>query len=228
MKLSRKKIKWNKTYRVISTQHPPIDLFERVAGKEEWEALCDYEAAYNPRVRNTLFTHADTVYGNGASYVMAPFFYKLPPGRFTTEDFGGYYATKDLLTAIAEKAFHIAKFYQDSDEEKGIIEHYLVLQGKIDTVFHDIRHLPMAHPVYKPGSYVASQKLAVELKQKESNGIIYNSVRNTKGICFVAFKPKCVPIPIPTLRPAMHWDGEKMDKWFDGKEWLDLYYSHTR
>jgi hypothetical protein len=222
MDIIKSKVIWHKTYRLISTRFPPIDLFERVADMDVWEDICNYESAHNPRVRNILFSHEESVYGAGASYVMAPFYYNFPPGRFTTSQFGGYYAAKKEITAIYEKAYHLGIFYRDSYEESGIIETCQMLVGKINASLCDLTGIPMNDDIYSPHSYEQSHKLALSLYNKGESGIVYNSVRDPGGLCFVAFKPKIIPPPIPGIKPALHWNGDRIDKWFGGETWNEI------
>ena len=104
-------------YRVILSRYPQINLFERVANAVDWEVLYAVESMTNPRLRDEvgdirLVAAGERVYGDGASWIMAAFTH--PPidgrgGRFN-RDFGIYYCTADESVAIAESAFHRARF----------------------------------------------------------------------------------------------------------------------
>ena len=41
--LAVSEVRWQPCFRVISSRFPPIHLFERVAGAEDWEALYSLE-----------------------------------------------------------------------------------------------------------------------------------------------------------------------------------------
>jgi len=59
--------------------------------------------------------------------------------------------------------------------------------------FHDIRAKEAAfRPLYSPTDYTKSQKLALELLDIGSNGVIYRSVRHDGGYCVACFRPKLV------------------------------------
>ena len=208
------------TYRAISTQYPPIDLFENLCTPEQYDQACKWEMLTNPRMRNTLIPHEDCVFGNGASYVMAPFFYKTPPARFSTDLFGGYYATKNEITAIFEKAYHLGNFISATENEpfyEGLV--LLILKNSINIKLHDLTKLSDKHPIYDKNSYHAAQKTAIELKEINSNGVLFNSVRKQGGHCLAIFKPKNVKIPIATKKIPVHFDGQKIDKFFDNEKW---------
>ncbi|HAO2891907.1 TPA: RES domain-containing protein, partial [Escherichia coli] len=74
----RTQVQWPKTYRIIRSIYPPIDLFEDIADPRDWEALVAVEAKTNPRIRFEVGDLGKVpahrrVSGIGASYVMAPF-----------------------------------------------------------------------------------------------------------------------------------------------------------
>jgi len=58
--------------------------------------------------------------------------------------------------------------------------------------FHDIREDFGFAKCLDPTTYTASQKLAEELLEKGSAGIVYPSVRQSGGICIACFRPALV------------------------------------
>lgn len=215
-----------KTYRAVSTQFPPIDLFENLCAPEDYEQACLWETYTNDRVRNTLIPHEKCVFGQGASYVMAPFFYKTPPARFSTQWFGGYYAATDEVTAIYEKSYHLGNFIAATEAEAfsdGLMVQ--MLKGSVNTVVYDLTTLPLSHPIYHKTSYEESQNTAEILFDMDSHGILYRSVRNEGKKCVVIFTPKQVKIPIITKKIPLHFDGQKIDKFFDREKWQKILLS---
>src|SRR6185437_8938442 len=116
-----KRVEWPAATRVIASRYPPIDLYERVSPDPAvWEARIAAEMLTNPRLRDEagdirLVPPEERISGPGASYVMAPFTHLNPKGgRFSDATHGAYYAASDLPTAIAETAYHFARFAADS------------------------------------------------------------------------------------------------------------------
>lgn len=218
------RVRWSKTFRIISTRYPPVDLFERVASNEDWDALIELEMMTNPRVREELGQISNIpperrVYGNNASYVMAPFAYSNE-SRFSDGSFGIYYAANDFQTAVHEVAYHRGKFYSQTDEEPLRTTEKTVL-GSIDSKLHDIRKGNWKH-IHNPDSYTESQKLGKRLRNEmDSNGIVYNSVRYPGGKNIAAFWPDVVGIPVESKKIVLNWNGKYIDKWFDfeSDEW---------
>ena len=110
--LAVSEVRWQPCFRVISSRFPPIHLFERVAGAEDWEALYWLESLTNPRLRDDvgeieLVPREDRIFGPGASVIMAPFTHLNPEGsRFADDTFGAFYAAASLDTSIAETRYH--------------------------------------------------------------------------------------------------------------------------
>src|SRR5206468_4471486 len=129
---------------------------------------------------------------------------------------GVYCAAHDLSTALAETAFHFARFAADSSD--GVrYEDMRVLVGRIDDEFHDLEGISQRQrrPLLDPDSYAASQAFAATLRANPTNGIHYPSVRHPEGRCIAAFRPKAVGIPKQTKHLQYHWDGTAVRRYFD-------------
>ncbi len=212
------RLRWRKTHRIISTRHPPIDLFEDIADPAKWDAIASGESKSNARVvasigRLELAPPDRRVGGNGASYVMAPFVHISPrfQGRFHDGHFGVYYAANRFETAIAETTFHRGRIYADTNEPPGWFSQFRELVGSIDARMHDIRRDGELAECLDPDSYLASQALARELRADGSNGLAYPSVRDADGQCVAAFWPDVISIPKQGRALAYHFDGARID-----------------
>ena len=190
-------------YRVILTRYPQISLFERVSNPQDWDVLYAVESLTNPRLRDEvgdirLVPLEDRVYGDGASWIMAAFTH--PPvdgcgGRFN-RDFGIYYCAADEAVAITESSFRRARFLQESRIEQTTQE-MRVIRAQLGPVsLHDVRHLA-GHAIYDSDDYVASQQLGYGLRDAESYGVHYQSVR-ADGECYGVMRARA-------LSDAIHW-----------------------
>jgi RES domain len=211
-------VRWQPCFRVIPSRFPPIHLFERVASPEDWEALYWLESLTNPRLRDEigeieLVPREDRVFGPGGSVIMAPFTHLNPDGsRFADNTFGAFYAAASLDTSIAETRYHREIFLRATRE--GPLEFDMrTYLCDVSATFHDIRGKRDQMPdIYDPDSYVASQKLARELKRTGSNGVVYDSVRHPGGQCLAVYRPRLVQ----NCRQGTHlryvWDGESISR----------------
>ena len=211
-------VRWQPCFRVISSRFPPIDLFERVAGAQDWEALYWLESLTNPRLRDEigeieLVAPEDRVFGPGASVIMAAFTHLNPDGsRFADSTFGAFYAAASLDTSIAETRYHREVFLRATHESPMEIDMRSYLCD-VSASFHDIRGKREEMPeIYDPDSYVASQKFARGLKLAGSNGVAYDSVRHAGGQCLAIYRPRL----IQNCRQGSHlryiWDGARISQ----------------
>ena len=190
-------------YRVILSRYPQISLFERVSSLQDWEVLYAVESLTNLRLRDEvgdirIVALEDRVYGDGASWIMAAFTH--PPvdgrgGRFN-RDFGIYYCAANESIAIAESAFHRARFLQESRIEQTAQEMRVIRAQLGPVALHDVRHLT-GHTIYDPDDYGSAQQLGYALRDARSYGVHYQSVR-ADGECCGVMRAKA-------LSDAIHW-----------------------
>lgn len=214
---------WRKSWRIIPSRFPPIDLFERIAPPESWEVLAEIESITNERIRDeigniSLIPVEDRLSGPEASYIMAPFAHLNPHGsRFSDGTWGVYYAAHDIKTAIEETKFHREKFMKATNEPPMHLD-MRVIVAKIKGEFHDIREMPyIGSALYDPQSYSNSQTLARLLKRENSNGLVYMSVRHLKGQNVAVFKPKMISRCVQERHLEYVWDGERIATVFEKK-----------
>jgi len=128
-----------------------------------------------------------------STVLMAAFCHPRPGGgRFSGPDRGAWYASLALETAHAEVIYH-----RTADlAEIGVFETYVQERAYLADFtgqFHDIRAKSTAfRSFYSPTDYTRPQKLARELLDIGSNGVIYRSVRHEGGYCLACFRPKLV------------------------------------
>ena len=206
----------------LATRYPPIQLYERVSPDPAvWDALIAAEALVNPRVRDEageiqLVPTTERVSGPGASYVMAAFTHRNPLGsRFSDGSYGVYYCAQDRATALAETAFHVARFARDAADEPRY-EDLRVLVARLMSGFTTspewIRHRARRCCIRTP---MRSQPWGRALREANSRGIHYPSVRHPGGRCLAVFRPKSVGLPRVASHVQLHWDGTAVRRWFD-------------
>lgn len=218
-----RQLRWAPCHRIIASRFPTIYLFERVADPADFDALYQLEALTNPRVLEEMVAarkvaREDRAFGPGATVVMAPFMYLNPAGgRFTDSTYGAFYAAHSLATAIAETRHHREVFLRATKEGPTELTMRCYF-ADVSARFHDLRRqrLRMA-AIYDPDSYLESQALAGKLRLAGSNGIVYESVRDTDGQCVAVYRPRLVR----NLRQGVHlryvWDGARISHVYELK-----------
>ena len=218
------RVRWAPSYRIVPSRYPTVDLFERIADPADWDALFAVESLTNSRLRQeagdiSLVPPAHRVSGPGATFIMAPFTHLGEGGRFSTRQFGAYYAARSLETALRETIHHRERFLRATNE--GPIELDMrELQATVSAALHDLRGERRSRAaVYDPDSYEASQRLATGLREAGSKGVVYDSVRHEEGECVAVF----VPTVVRECRQGAHycyvWDGARITHVYRKSEW---------
>jgi hypothetical protein len=217
------RLRWQKIYRVVSSKHPPINVFENIVSARQMETAWFIEGLTNDRLRDEsgaapLVPAEDRLRAPGASIVMAAFTHIGRPSRFSDGTYGVYYAARTLETAVRETAFHRARFLASTAEPAGDIDMRAYVGRPIKPLL-DVRGLKY-ESLHDPDDYSASQAFARPLRDAGEWGLVYRSVRHEGGECIGAFKPQAVSIPIAGAALAYVWDGERISKVYEKSEVL--------
>lgn len=213
---------WDHQYRVISTEFPPINFFERLVDPELMEELYYLESLTNDRLRDeagdiALVSQEDRITGSGSSPVMAAFTHisKNCPSRFSDGSYGIYYAARTLETSIEETKYHRARFLAYTNEEPGEIDMRVYI-GKVNKPMHDIRGDDY-ESLHDPDDWSPSQIFGQSMLESKSWGIVYRSVRDPGGQCIAALRPPAVTIPQQGPHLSYVWDGNVISNVYEKK-----------
>ena len=216
------RVRWRRTFRLIRSIYPPVDLFEDIAGSEDWQLLGSAEAKTNPRVRDgigaiNLIPPERRVSGVGANWAMAPFCHVSSdrPSRFSDGSYGVCYVGNRFEVALVESLFHFEHFMAATDEEP-VTADYRELVGRMDAKFHDLRGTVDFESALTEMSTITPPRnpLARDLHRNHaSNGIVYPSVRHPAGEAVAAFRPDVIGIPVQGRHLRYRWDGRRVDAW---------------
>lgn len=180
---------WSPAYRVIPTRFPAVNLFDRVASPEDFEALYALEAMTNDRLRTEvgeldLVPREERRFGPGYGPIMAALTHLNPLGsRFSDGTYGVFYCARSRVTAIAETRYHTARFLEATAEppmRQQMRLYTVVAQGEVVDLRGDPK-LDLA--VLSPDDYLAGQLLGRAVREAGAPGIAYPSVRDTEGEC---------------------------------------------
>jgi hypothetical protein len=202
---------WDRAYRMINSSFPPITIFEDVLAPADLEIAYMLEGLTNDRLVEeagllSRVRPEDRVSGPGASPVMAAFTHIGKSSRFTNGTYGVYYAADSQAAAIAETKYHQERFLAATHEPD--IE--LTLRTYVNQVvkpMHDIRvGYPQLHDA-DPAGYGTAQAFAMQLREKLSWGLLYNSVRLNGHECVAVFRPPAISIPSQGKHLRYVWDA---------------------
>lgn len=214
--IGRRRVVWRPAWRILPSRFPPIDLFERIADPADWDALIALESLTNDRIRDevgniALVPAEERVSGPGASVIMAAFTHPNPDGsRFSDGSYGVFYAADKLPTAIAETIYHRESFMRATSQPRMELDmrvYTVDLEGDLHDVTGQQTMLPQ---VYDPDDYSAGQEFAARLRAEDSNGIVYDSVRQAGGVCAAVFRPRCLSNPRQERHLCYVWNGRSI------------------
>jgi len=218
---SKTSLNWNPAWRVIPTRFPAVNLFDRVAAAEDFEALYALEAMTNDRLRDeigdiSLVPPEERRFGNGSGPIMAAFTHLNPLGsRFSDGSYGVFYCTRKRDTAIAETRYHQTLFMRATNEPA------MRLQMRLYTVeakgrVTDLRKASQTEPrIVDTDSYAFSQGIGRTLHEEGTLGILYTSVRHAGGQCLAAFKTTLLKNCLHAAYLEYHWNGKEIDAVFE-------------
>jgi hypothetical protein len=187
-----------------------------VTDPKDLEAIFQIESLTNQRLRDEagdihLVPPEDRVAGPMASIIMAAFTHPNPEGsRFSDGTFGVFYAANDLDTAIAETSYHRERFMRATNQDRMDLD-MRVYVIDLTAELHDLRGRRDEFPlVYHKENYAAGRHLAVTLRDNNSNGIAYDSVRRPEGACAAIFRPRVLSNCIQERHLCYVWDGARI------------------
>ena len=188
------------THRLIPSAYDEETVLKRLtADSGDLSALFELEGATNERLLGEAgllpgINVRELVFGVSYSRIVnAAFTHAKPFGsRFNGTERGAWYAAFSLETAGIEVAFHKAEELREINWQEKETFLYADFLADFRGEFHDIRNDSRFAKCLDPESYSASQKLAGELLDKGSAGVVYPSVRQKEGTCIACFRPAMV------------------------------------
>ena len=213
---ARRKPRWQHQYRIIPTQAPLIDLFERTdLSERKKRALWALQARVNPRLMQEMghlhwVRAGDMVHGPHATIVMGAFTHTRTPTRFSNGLFGVYYAAQKRDTAIFETVYHKQRRAGERSVRAQDL-HMRVWVGEVLKPCYDVR-APDYDGLHDPNDYSAGQMFTRWLlgADPDAYGIVYRSVRHPGGSCLAALRPITVSLPAQGAHLVYRWDGSRI------------------
>lgn len=196
-------------HRLIPSQFPPIDLFDKVATADDLQAVMDLAGWTNDRLvvsRIERLPKAEWVYGvPNASIVMAAFLHVATAGmRFNGPELGAWYAGADLMTSVAEVAHHLRR-EAAARSLPGQMRRYREYTSIALGNYVDLRGTRHQMPdLFAPDSYVSSQAFGEGIRSSGGDGILFESVRMAGGMNVVGYRPT----KITRVTQADHYEIE--------------------
>ena len=190
------------THRLIPSRY--VDRDESVLTRlsddpDELNALFELEGATNDRMLGEAgllpgISVRELLFGIPYAHIInASFTHANPLGsRFNGPTRGAWYAGFSRATSEREVAYHRGKELREVRWQEPESFSYVDFLADFRAEFHDIRGDKLFADCLDAKRYAASQRLAGELLDKASAGIVYPSVRHKGGTCLACFRPALV------------------------------------
>ncbi|MGV7243548.1 RES family NAD+ phosphorylase [Caballeronia sp. M23-90] len=209
---------WTPAYRVIPTRFPAVNLFDRVASPQDFDALYALEAMTNDRLRTELgdldlVPSDERRFGAGYGPIMAAFTHLNPNGsRFSDGTYGVFYCARERRTAIEETRYHSALFLAHTRQAplRQQMRLYTVsAHGEVlDLCAGRLTQNSLDPEILSPSDYAAGQALGRAARKAGVRGIAYPSVRDEGGECLAAFRTTLLRDCHHAAYLEYEWDGE--------------------
>lgn len=204
-----------KVYRLIPSHFPPITLFEHLLEPDELELAYELEAMTNTRLRQeagdiSLVPACDRLTGPGSSAVMAAFTHIGFASRFTSGEYGVYYAGRTLDVALAETIYHRECFLAATKEPACRITMRCYI-ARVKKPLEDVRGQAY-DSLHHVSEYRLSQTFGAERRKKQANGLWYRSVRYAEGESVAVFKPSALTTTTQGQHYEYHWNGNAIER----------------
>jgi hypothetical protein len=195
-------IKQDDTHRLIPSRYVDKDetvLTRLTEDPKDLQKLFELEGATNDRLLGESgllpgITVRELVFGLSYSHVVnAAFTHTSPLGnRFNGPERGAWYAGFSRKTSELEVAYHRSQELKEIRWAEREVFTYVDFLADFRGEFHDLRGTTRFANCLDPSSYKASQRLAGELLDAGSAGVLYRSVRHAGGVCIGCFRPALV------------------------------------
>ena len=190
------------THRLIPSRYTDRDesvLTRLTDDAEDLNALFELEGASNDRLLGEAgllpgITVRELIFGLSYSHIVNAAFTHADPfgSRFNGPERGAWYWAFARETSELEVAYHKSKELKEIHWQEKEIFSFVDLLADFRGTFHDIRGDARFGDCLDAHSYKASQRLAGELLERGSAGIVYPSLRHKGGTCIACFRPALV------------------------------------
>lgn len=205
-------------YRLIPSRYPTINIFENLLDPKELELAYELESLTNDRLREEVGNIAhvpieERIVGPGCSVVMAAFTHVGVESRFSSGEYGVFYAGLGVETAIEESKSSQERFLSATAEPPfEVTMRAYVTQVALPLL--DIRGLEYDH-CHSAKDWSSAQKFGREARANGENGLWYRSVRHPGGECIAGFKTLSVRPVTKAGHYRFGWDGASITHVFE-------------
>lgn len=210
-----RRIDWGDAFRLIPSRFPPVELYEPIAPKEDWDALKRIETLTNPRVREKdgagLLLPEDR--GVDQNWLVAPFAYPDPePSQFSDGSYGVCVLAQSLHSALLLSIRRRERFLRRTGEGPTRLV-MRVIKAPIKAKLHDLTQC------VEMNAEITAREKVQQLRQVKSYGFLLVGPKGGKDRLAVILRPTAFnPPAVQAEHYCFIWNGERIHQIFAFKE----------
>jgi hypothetical protein len=210
-----RRIDWDDAFRLIPSRFPPVELYEPIAPKEDWDALKRIETLTNPRVREKdgagLLLPEDR--GVDQNWLVAPFAYPDPePSQFSDGSYGVCVLAQSLHSALLLSIRRRETFLRRTGEGPTRLV-MRVIKAPIKAKLHDLTQC------VEMNAEITAREKVQRLRQVKSYGCLLVGPKGGRDRLALILRPTAFnPPAVQAEHYCFIWNGERIHQIFAFKE----------
>lgn len=210
-----RRIGWPDAFRLIPSRFPPVELYEPIAPKEDWDALKRIETMTNPRLREKSGTGLLLPEDRGIeqNWLVAPFVYPDPePSLYSDGSYGVCILAQSLHSALITSIRRREEFLKRTREGPTRLV-MRVIKAPIRAKLHDLTQCPQMETA------ASARQMVQRLREAKSYGFLVVGPKGGKDRLAVILRPTAfVPPAVQAEHYCFIWNGERIHQIFAFKE----------
>jgi hypothetical protein len=207
-RIQQRRVDWSSAYRLIPSRFPPVELYEPIGPKEDWDALKKIEALTNPRLRSTNSVLLPEDQGKiDQNWLIAPFAYPDPePSTYGDGSFGYSIMAGSLHSALLVAIQRREAFLRRTSEGPTRLV-MRVIKVPLKTRLADLAHIDAADPALR--IHINEQRVA------KAHGVLVKGPRGKNDKLAIVLRPTAfIPPAVQAEHYCFLWNGERIHQLF--------------
>jgi hypothetical protein len=206
--IQQKRIEWSNAFRLIPSRFPPVQLYEPITPKEDWDALKRIEALTNPRLLSGAGDLLPEDQGKiDQNWLIAPFAYPDPePSPYSDGSYGFCIVAESLHSALLVAIQRREAFLKRTREGPTRLV-MRTIKVKLKARLADMSHMEESDSRLRT--------LVKEHRAAKSHGVLVKGPRGKTDRLAIVLRPTAfVPPALQAEHYCFLWNGERIHQIF--------------
>jgi hypothetical protein len=203
VRLVKKTIDWQSSYRLIPSRFPPVELYEPIASEDDWEALKRVEALTNPRLHNADSMLLPEDQGKiDQNWLVAPFAYpNSESSLYSDGSYGVCVVTEDLHSSLILAIKGREEFLSRTCEGSTRLI-MRVIKVPVKARLTDLRQYRYDDPAVK--------SIIKEQRDANAHGVLLKGPKDNCGFAVILRPTAFVEPAVQAEHYCFIWNGERI------------------